>query len=166
MKYDIGDCVIHKSFGVGYITALVEKQIFEDEARLYYEVKLEKATVWVPVDSDDPSPFRLLTNEDELAQYRRILTSKPKPLNDNFRARFSSVDLRLREGSLEAICEIVRDLTAREQIKHLSRGDLSRLQIAKDTLCKEWSASKDISLADAQQEIEALLQEGIRKNIE
>ena len=163
-RLKVGDCVVHKTFGVGHITALVEKQIFEEGARLYYEVHLEKATIFVPVDSDHPSPFRMLSNEDDLVQLQRLLKSKPDPLDDNFRARFLSVDLKLKEGSLKAICEVVRDLTAREHDKHLSKGDENRLQIAKDSLSKEWAASKEISLPEAEQEIENLLLEGIQKN--
>jgi RNA polymerase-interacting CarD/CdnL/TRCF family regulator len=156
-SFEIGDCVIHKMFGVGHIVALVEKQIFEDQPRLYYEVELEKAMIWVPVDSQSPSPVRLLTNEDELTKYRKILTSKPEPLNDNFRVRFSSIDKLFREGSLESICAIVRDMNAREGTKRLSRGDRTRLQTAKEILCMEWSASRDISLIDAEKEIDNLL---------
>ena len=144
-------------FGVGHIVARVEKQIFEEQPRLYYEVKLEKATIWLPVDSQEPAPVRLLTNEDELSRFRKILTSKPEPLNDNFRVRFSSMDKLFKEGSLESICAIVRDLTARDKVKRLSRGDKMRLQAAMETLCKEWSTSKDISLVDAENEINSLL---------
>ena len=159
----MGECVVHKTFGVGHITALVEKQIFDDEARLYYEVHLEKATIFVPVDSEHPSPFRRLSSEDDLAQYRRVLKGKPDILDDNFRARFLSVDLKLKEGSLKSICEVVRDLTAREHSKHLSKGDENRLQNAKEILLKEWSASKEISFDEAEQEIEGLLLEGLQK---
>ena len=159
----MGDCVVHKTFGVGHITALVEKEINEDEARLFYEVHLEKATIFVPVDSEHPSPFRMLSSEDDLAKFQRVLKSKPNLLDDNFRARFLSVDLKLKEGSLQAVCEVVRDLTAREHSKHLSKGDENRLQNAKDTLFKEWSVSKEISIAEAEQEIESLLLEGIQK---
>jgi len=150
-------------FGVGHIIARVEKQIFEDQPRLYYEVQLEKATIWLPVDSQEPTPVRLLTNEDDLTRFRKILTSKPESLNDNFRVRFSSMDKLFKEGSLESICAIVRDLTARDKVKRLSRGDKMRLQAALETLCKEWSASRDISLVDAENEIDNLLGDVIKK---
>lgn len=162
-QLEIGDRIVHKTFGVGLITALVEKQLLEDSARLYYEVSLEKATIWVPVESTYPSPFRLLTTENELPECQQILEGKPEPLDDNFRVRFLFVDLQLKKGSLEAICEVVRDLTARSQKKHLSKGDQSRLQLAKETLFKEWSASKGIPVLEAEEEVEALLQVGIQK---
>lgn len=163
MQLEVGDCVIHRTFGIGHIVDMVHKSRAGLEARLYYEVDLERTTVWVPVESNDPSSIRPITRKEELDRYRKILSSHPDQLDDDYRRRQLALDGRLKSGTLQAMCETVRDLTARSKEKTLSGGDTAMLHKVEETLHKEWSTSEGISLAEASQEIVSLLLTSQRK---
>jgi len=66
---------------------------------------------------------------------------------------------RLKAGSLQMVCEVVRDLTARGARKRLTQLDTDTLRRARAELEQEWAAAAGISIADAGAEIDALLGE-------
>jgi CarD family transcriptional regulator len=164
MVYQIDDRVVHPTYGVGRIVALVNKR-FEAEARQFYEVAIERSTVWVPVDDSrqgNGHGLRPLTPKADLHRYRRLLQSSPKPLTPDSRQRKLDLQDRLRLGTFEAMCEAVRDLTARGWSKPLSEADTALLRKAREGLCQEWAAAADVSVVQATAEVNALLQAGRR----
>ena len=60
MPYQVNDYVVHPAHGVGHIVSLAMQSFFNTEARLYYEIAIERSTVWVPVDTSVSSGLRLL----------------------------------------------------------------------------------------------------------
>ena len=160
MPFQIDDRVVYPACGVGRIVALVTKLFFEAEARLYYEVIIEKSTVWVPVDAGITNGLRPLTSKEELARYRGVLRSCPVPLTLDPRQRRLELLSRLRLGSFQDLCEIVRDLTARGWRKALGEADKAALRRARDGLCREWAAVDGVSVLRATEEVDALLLEG------
>ena len=161
MPFQIDDQVVHPAHGVGCIVALVTKRFSEAEARLYYEVAIKKAsTVWVPVDASTADGLRPLTPKNELARYRGVLRSRPAPLNPDHRQRRLDLLSRMKGASFQAICEIVRDLTARGWLKALSEMDSAALRKTREGLCQEWAAVDGVSVLQATDEVVALLLEG------
>ena len=162
MAFKIDDQVVHPSYGVGRIVNLVTKSFFEAEARRYYEVAIERSTVWVPVDGDAVGGLRRLTRKDELNRYREVLRSKPEVLNADHQQRRLEILARLRQGSFLDRCQMVRDLTARGWHKTLSEADADCLRKSRDSLCAEWAVVTNASVAAATAEVAALLAEARR----
>jgi RNA polymerase-interacting CarD/CdnL/TRCF family regulator len=77
MTFQVDEAVVYSACGIGRIVALVTKRFAAAEARLYYEVAIEKSVVWVPVDAGSASGLRSLTTKKELAHYRGVLRSQP-----------------------------------------------------------------------------------------
>ncbi len=159
MTFQVNDRVVHSAHGVGQIVGLVTRRFPELEARQYYEVAIERSTVWVPVDGDIARELRLLTPKAELARYRAVLQGRPTPLTPDHRQRRLDLNNRLKVGSLQELCEVVRDLTARGWKKPLNEMDAAGLRRAREGLCREWAAAAEVSVAIAAQEIDALLLE-------
>jgi len=159
MTFQIDDPVVYPACGIGRIAALVMKSFFEAETRLYYEVAIEKSTVWVPVDSGPASGLRLLTPKSELAHYRGVLRSQPVTLTSNPHERRQNLLNRLKAGAFLDLCEIVRDLTAQSWRKALGEADKLSLRKARDGLCHEWALVDGVPLVQAMEEIDALLRE-------
>lgn len=159
MHFQIDDRVVHSTHGVGRVVGLVTRRFPEREAREYYEVALERSTVWVPVDGDPAQELRRLTPKKDLARYRAVLTSRPAILTADHRQRRVDVASRMRVGSFQELCEVVRDLTARGWQKPLNEMDSAGLRKAREGLCREWAAADEVSFAAAMQEIDALLLE-------
>jgi CarD family transcriptional regulator len=157
MSFNIGDWVVHPQHGMGQVTGLERKE-FAQAAQLYYEIAIAQGTVWVPVEAP-PAGLRKLTAKDELPLYRTVLLSAPVPLNNDYHQRRQELRERLKQGTFQVKCEVVRDLTAHGWLKRLSEIDASLLRSARDALCQEWAEAEAITMAEAIVEVDALLRE-------
>jgi CarD family transcriptional regulator len=159
MAYEIGDWVVYPAFGVGRIAGVVTKSFHGVESHSYYEVIGERSTVWVQVDESTSRGLRRLTGKNELAQLREVLRGKPVDLNGDFRVRQAAVRDHLRCGTLQALCEVVRDLSGRGWLRRLSEVELFTLNKSLDAVCREWAAADRVGLTQATAEVNALLEE-------
>lgn len=166
MPFQVDDQVVHPGHGTGHIVGLVTKRFFDAEARLYYEIAIQNSTVWVPVDSGPADGLRLVTPKRELARFRNILRSRPAPLTADQRQRRLDLQTQLRTGSLQAVCEVVRDLTAHGWRKPLREAEAATLRKAREGLCQEWAAAEGVSVQRAAEEVDALLLEGRQAYLE
>jgi RNA polymerase-interacting CarD/CdnL/TRCF family regulator len=162
---EIGGQVFHPIHGVGKVVAIRSLAFDGKRPRLYYEVALDKTTIWVLIEPQGIGRLRPITPKSELARYRAVLKGRPTSLSDNFRARQSDLDVRLKLGTFQAICEIVRDLSARRVRKPLTDYELDLLKKAREFLFQEWAVINRVTSSEAAQSVEALLSEG-RKNLE
>ena len=157
MLFNVGDWVVHPLHGVGQVISLERKQLAK-EAQLYYEIAIFKGTLWVPVDMPLVG-LRGVTTKGDLPRYRRVLKSSPGLLNKDYHQRRGELQERLRQGTFQGKCEVVRDLTAYGWPKRLSEVDAALLRRARDSLCQEWATAEAVTVVEATQEVEALLQE-------
>ncbi len=158
MRFKVGDCVVHPSHGVGRIVRLEMQRFMAAEGQLFYEITTSKSTVWVPVDAGPDGGLRRLSSKQELAQCRRLLQKAPARLEPDHRKRQVELAARLRGGSFQTLCEVVRDLTARGRLKPLNEADSTALRRARAALLQEWAAALGVSLAEATAEVDGLLQ--------
>ena len=165
MPYKIGDRVVHTAHGVGSIVGLAERGFGGPTERLYYEIAIHAGTVWVPVNGPQATRLRPLTDRRDLSRYRTLLMSPPSILDQDHRKRQLDLSERLRQGSFQVLCEIVRDLTARAWQKPLNQADSTWLRRAREGLCQEWAAVSGVSIEEASQEVEAILHESKQANL-
>jgi CarD family transcriptional regulator len=157
MPFNIGDWVVHPMHGVGQVTGL-ERKRFAQAAQLYYEIAIAKGTLWVEVERP-PAGLRRLTAKDDLPRYRTVLLSSPVPLDKDYHVRREELRGRLKLGTFQVKCEVVRDLTAHGWQKRLSEIDAALLRSAHDGLCQEWAGAEAVTVAEATLEVDALLSE-------
>jgi len=155
LKFEIGDKVVHPQHGVGYVSNLEEKQFEPNKSRIYYVVSIPDTTLWVPVDLST-SGLRKLGGRNELEQCYQILQSAPQTLNAG-RDLLASLAVRIKQGTIVAQCEVVRDLTAFGWHKPLFGPIADFQRMALNVLCQEWAVIKGVSVADASYEINDLL---------
>ncbi len=159
MAFKVDDWVVHQKHGVCRVVKIEIRQFAAGDEHLYYEISIPNGTVWVQVDASS-SGLRKLTNKEDLARYRDILKGRPEKLNADYRKRQSELADRVRQGSLQARCEVVRDLSALGWDKPLGEQNSTLLRIAHQALYQEWAMADGVSLSEATQEVSALLQEG------
>jgi CarD family transcriptional regulator len=157
MQFKIGDMVVHPAYGIGSITEIEKKRFAEQGVQRYYKIKLPRRTLWLPVETLEASGLRLITAKSELDQYRSLLQSPPIALETNHHRRHLELANRLKEGSFQVMCEVVRDLTVAGWQKPLGRSDAATLQKTRERLLQEWSASAGVSTTEASKEIDTLL---------
>ena len=159
MQFQVGDRVVHPVHGVGVIKGFTKEQFGSGKSRQYYEVTTDGATVWVPVNEQGLTVLRLITSKGELSACRSVLKSRPVPLNKDHQRRHLEITNRLRTGSFQATCEIVRDLRALSLRKPLGESENILLRKTFKALSDEWAASAGVTTQVAINEIESLLTE-------
>jgi RNA polymerase-interacting CarD/CdnL/TRCF family regulator len=157
MQFNVDDLIVHPRFGVGCVVEIEKTQFSKEELSLYYKITLPRRTIWIPVEAQEALGLRLVTAQRDLDQYRNLLKSPALVLNKNHRQRHLELDQRLKEGSFQALCEVVRDLAASDGQKPLSAKDTSLLRKTRETLCEEWATAAGVSIAEALKEVETLL---------
>jgi RNA polymerase-interacting CarD/CdnL/TRCF family regulator len=157
MQFKVGDSVVHPIYGVGHIVKIEARRFSEKEARLYYEITMPNRSLWIPVDACEVVGLRLVTAKSDLDQYRNLLKDRPVPLNQNHHRRHLELVNRLRQGSFQVLCEVVRDLTAASWRRPLGRSDTATLKKTRESLCQEWATAAGVSITEAIKEIESLL---------
>lgn len=157
MTFSVGEYVVYPNFGVGRITAVVQKTYFETETRQHYEVTGARSTLWVPVDEGVARGLRRLTHPSEMAKFRALLLGRPTPMNSDFRLRQQDVRSQLKCGSLQAICEVVRDLHGHGWLRPLTGYDAEAYRKCCEVLYEEWAAVERYSVAEARAEVKCLL---------
>ena len=137
---------------------LDEKQFVQGEKRTYYVISIPDTTLWVPVDLTT-SGLRKLSVKSELDQCRQVLQSAPLALKPD-RGLLPSLASRIKQGTLIAHCEVVRDLAAYGWSKTLYGPIADFQRTIFNVLCQEWAVVDELSQADASYEIGVMLKNG------
>jgi CarD family transcriptional regulator len=159
LAYQIGNTIVHPVHGIGVITGVDEvKQA--GQSRLCYVIAIhDRVTLWVPVDAAAQSGLRSLASATGFRAVSTILSSAAQPLDEQARERQIEINERFKEGTLEAICSIIRDLTVRSLSKKLNEHDAKMLKRARRLLLDEWVMVMDMVEKEAQSQLSALLHE-------
>ena len=156
--FEIGERVVHPHYGVGQIINLEDREFERGQTRSYYEIQSPGgSTVWVPVGLSN-SGLRRLASKLDLVHCREILRSHPLPLTDDGRVRQSVLSQHLRQGTIAAQCEVVRDLSAFVAHKPAYGTIPAFLDATLQVLCQEWSIVEEIPIPEALLEINSLLE--------
>ncbi|MBI3537933.1 MAG: hypothetical protein HY070_10285 [Chloroflexi bacterium] len=158
MQFQINDQVIHPVHGVARIAGIRNEEFFGGKPRLYYQVVANNTTVWIPVDAQQAIGLRGLTAKRDLPRYRRLFKVPPTPLNNDHGKRHLELSNRLKQRSFQAVCLVLRDLTARSMNKPLTGADTALLQKVREDFEQEWAAASGKSIDAARAEVETMLQ--------
>jgi CarD family transcriptional regulator, regulator of rRNA transcription len=157
--FEIGDKVVHPQHGVGQIVKLEDREFERGDIRRYYEIHIPGgSTVWVPIDPSN-SGLRRLARKSELAHCREILQARPLPLTEDGRVRQSALVAHLKQGTLAAQCEVVRDLSAFVAHKPAYGTNTAFLETMLRVLCQEWAMVQETTMSEAMAEINSLLEQ-------
>jgi RNA polymerase-interacting CarD/CdnL/TRCF family regulator len=159
MTFKVDDWVVHPRHGVGQIVNIEMHQFDSGAAQPYYQIAIPNGTMWVQVD-ESASGLRKVTPKGELVRYREVLKSRPAALTEDHQERQIELADRLRQGSLQARCELVRDLSALGWKKRLNEANAAISRLATQVLVQEWAMAEDVPLGDAASEVKSLLKEG------
>jgi RNA polymerase-interacting CarD/CdnL/TRCF family regulator len=160
MDFHIGDPVMHWTFGLGQIVGLEERMI-SGQKTLYYGVKVNDLTVWVPADGKLKSRLRSPTSVVGFEHLFAILAGSGEPLPDDHQVRKARLVEQLSDGRAESLCRVVRDLFAFRQGKPLNYSDQYLLKRVQTALLGEWGFSLSISAFQAESDLNSLLNTGL-----
>ncbi len=156
MAFHVGDQVIHWVYGLGEIIQLDEKDLY-GHTENYYVVKIRDITLWVPINETGESRLRFLTPAGDFQNLFGILAGPGEPLSIDRLERKNELADRLKDGTLESICRVVRDLALHKRTKKMNDNDNSILNHARNFLLNEWSAALSVPLQQAERELRNIL---------
>jgi RNA polymerase-interacting CarD/CdnL/TRCF family regulator len=151
-----GDWVSHLHHGVGQVEGK-EKKILDGETREYYKVQTRNGVYWIPTDNLDPERIRLVVSEKNLQKAIGILESPPEPMDSKHTVRKNRINQVIEEGDLDGFCTLMRDLQGKKAGDKLNTTEQRAHANIKKKISSEWSATREISLQDANKEINKIL---------
>ena len=163
MDFQVGDKVVHWAYGPGEIINLEEK-VLSGHTSLYYVVQVNDLTLWVPSDEKGKRSMRLPTPASEFENLFILLRSPGDPLPNDRLERKLELTERMKDGTLESICRVIRDLHFFRQTQKFNESDTSTLERAQKFLLSEWRISLAIPAAQAEKELKRLLSANLPDN--
>ena len=158
MDFHIGDKVIHSMYGLGEIV-FIEEKIIHDQPANCYVFRTRDLTIWIPINDLHQNSLRMPTLPDEFTSLFSILSGAGEPLPEDRTERKDQLIARMRSGSLQSICQVVRDLTQFKRNSKLTDQEKSILERATNTLLTEWIYSLGVTRLQAEHAMTQLLQE-------
>ncbi len=156
MSFEIGDKVIHSTFGLGEIIQIEEKVINGDLTNCYV-IQLNDMTIWVPIDDSGHSSLRAPTPPDEFINTLPILSSPNEVLLEDRILRKKQLTDQLKDGQLASICRVVRDLSHYQRSSKLNDQERTILDRAVKSLLTEWTLTLGTTQLQAHQKMDSLL---------
>jgi RNA polymerase-interacting CarD/CdnL/TRCF family regulator len=160
MAFHVGDQVIHWVYGLGEIIQLDEKKLFGHNDK-YYVVQIDDITLWVPINESGERCLRFLTPARDFQKLFKILASPGEPLSPDRFERKTQLTERLKDGTLESICRVVRDLAFHKRTKKINESDKSILTRTRSFLLTEWSIVLSVPFHQAESELRNLLETSV-----
>ncbi len=154
--YQVGDKVIHCSYGLGEIVQMDDIFMHERQT-LCYVVRIRDLSIWVAADQPGKSSIRPPTPRSDFENLFAILRSPGEPLPMDRTARKTHLFERMKDGDLASICSVIRDLVFYSREKKLNDNDKSTLERAESFLLTEWMYSLAVPRAQANNELMQLL---------
>ena len=159
MGFQVGDKVIHYTFGLGEISKIEEKTI-NGHPTTCFVFHTNDLTIWVPMDDGENNSLRTPTPPEEFTRILDILTSPSETLVEDRVLRKTMLVSQLNDGKLASICQVVRDLTHYQRSSKLNDQEKSILERAVKSLLTEWAFSLGTPNHQAHQTMDHML-EGI-----
>jgi RNA polymerase-interacting CarD/CdnL/TRCF family regulator len=156
MGFCIGDKVFHCNFGLGEVTQ-IEQKVINGHLTSCYVIQLNDMIIWVPMDGTEQSSLRSPTHPDEFIKTLPILSSPNEILLEDRVLRKKQLTDQLKDGHLESICRVVRDLTSYGRNSKLNDQEKSILERAVRSLLTEWTFTLGTSQIQAHQAMERML---------
>jgi len=156
MNFREGDPVMHWTYGFGEVLRLEEREI-SGQTTLYYAVQVRDMTVWVPADDNLKSRLRPPTPQARFKRLLAILSGPAEPLSEDRHERKTRLLELLNDGRPEALCQVIRDLSAHQRVKALNDSDQALLKRSQTVLLGEWGFVLSLTPAQADLEMQRLL---------
>lgn len=156
MSFQIGDKVIHCTFGLGEITQIENKMINGNQKNCYV-IQLNDMTIWVPLDGAGETSVRAPTPPDEFMKTLPILSSPNESLLEDRVLRKKQLTDQLNDGQLSSICRVVRDLSHYQRNFKLNDQERSIFDRAVRSLLTEWTFTLGTPQHQAHQAMETML---------
>jgi len=155
--FAVGDKVVYPHHGAAVIERL-ESLVTFGETREYFVLRIPHGdlTLKVPADQVHEVGLRAIIGRDELPEVIEVLRRPGGREPSNWSRRFKNNIEKMKSGDIYQIAELVRNLSRREQDKHLSAGEKRLLLNSRRLLLSELRLVSDSTETEAETMLDAI----------
>ncbi len=158
MQFQVGESVVHSTYGLGVIVQ-IDQKVISGSATNCYVIQVGEMTIWVPLSRADAGILRPPTPAAAFTSLFEILRSPGQPLSSDRLERRTHLVEQLKDGRLEVICQLVRDLSALKRTGKLNDHDKTILERSERFLLSEWELVLSVPAFQAEKTMRDLLAE-------
>lgn len=151
-----GDWISHLHHGVGQVEG-IEKKSLGGESKEYYKVQTRNGVYWIPTDNVETDRVRPVVSEKILQKAITILESPPEKMDSKHINRKNRITEVTAKGYLEGFCALLRDLHGKRAADKLNTTEQRAHSKIKKKIASEWSATREITLQEANKEMNKIL---------
>ena len=164
-SFGVGSMVIYPYHGVAEIVA-EEAHTVDGVTSAYFRLAIrdrdadspQGLVISVPADRAGDVGLRWPLPREDAASVLEVLAKTDVSVPSNWSRRFKNHQEKLKSGDLFECAEVVRNLSARMQVKALAPAETSMYQHARHTLVSELMLTWDVGVTEAERRIDTALQ--------
>ena len=150
MAFTVGETVVYPRHGAARIEEVKQRTV-RGQRVTYLRLTILQGdlTIEVPAENVELVGMRDVVSAEGLQSVYAVLRQVDVEEPSNWSRRFKANGEKLASGDVLRVSEVVRDLSRREQDKHLSAGEKSMLAKARGVLVSELALAKKTSEEEA-----------------
>lgn len=160
MEFKVGDKVVYPNHGVGVIEQVANRSIGDVKSRFYcLRIISTDSTVMVPVDNTTAVGLRKVLSRRQMTQVMKVLKEQEVTTYDDWKGRFQANSEKMRSGDIRAVAEVLKSLTALNEVKPLSYRERRMLDRARFLLISELAEAAGKESDEMESKIDTALSE-------
>jgi CarD family transcriptional regulator len=162
--FNIGDSVVHPKHGSGVVTKRRTLQSNSGE-REYFCIELVdgRGSVMIPIDRLEEAGLR--EPIQDIYQVQEIMEMTPEILVDDIHARQTAIEGKISSGDAHLLIQVLRDLSWRETVLHLSPTDKKLKEGALSKILQELGLNRRLVISTIRQSIDAVIQQSMQMHL-
>lgn len=150
VKFKISENVVYPPHGVGTVDSTFDREL-NGKMVPFYKVQLMDSgmTVSVPVESAEAMGLRKLIKKADIPVVLKKLQVYPDKIEENWKQRYQDNTEKIKQGDIDSILSVVKELYVRNKIKNLSIQERKQYESAFKMLMKEISLSGNTNEEEA-----------------
>jgi RNA polymerase-interacting CarD/CdnL/TRCF family regulator len=152
-----GDMVVHVRHGAGVVLE-TRTLVYEGEKREYFCIEMngDRRTLMIPVENVDDEELRPAITDIEIIE--EVFNKEPVELDENYRIRQTEIRQQIKSRNPLKLAQALRDLVYLERTHKLTTTDLRLRDQVMQALARELALQPTLSVANARQNIQALIE--------
>lgn len=164
MEFKVGDKVVYPNHGVGVIEQVANRSIGDVKSRFYcLRIMATDSTVMVPVNNTTAVGLRKVLSRRQMTQVMKVLKEQEVTTYDDWKGRFQANSEKMRSGDIRAVAEVLKSLTALNELKPLSYRERRMLDRARFLLISELAEAAGKESDEMEAKIDTALSEFLKE---
>jgi CarD family transcriptional regulator len=160
--FDIGDKVVHPTYGAGLVMSIEKQDLLEQYHRYYViDLAVDDRTLMIPVSKAEEIGLRSISQGVALSQMWHTLGAEAETLPDDYKRRQERIQEKLKTGDAIKVAEVIRDLSALKREDHLTSFDTKLLDRAQQFLACEVALVEGVQVSEAERMISEIMDNGM-----